>query len=157
LESLYSRYARRIFALAIKRLSDTRAAEEVTQDVFFNVWRRASSYRPQLGSVYSWLFTIANNRTIDELRRWRRIRNREKYDLELIEEPAIEDEDPFESAVSEFERNLIEIAFQNLKSEQRTGYRSVIFQRDDPIADIKKNGMASGNSQDEAASRDTKP
>ena len=49
-------------------LRDQEAAEEVTQDVFFNVWRRASSYREQRGKVTSWLFSIAHHRSIDEVR-----------------------------------------------------------------------------------------
>ena len=68
LEALYGRYSAPIFSLAMNMLRDQGAAEEVTQDVFFNVWRRASSYREQRGKVTSWLFSIAHHRSIDEVR-----------------------------------------------------------------------------------------
>ena len=67
LEALYTRYAAPVFSLAMNILRDQGAAEEVTQDAFFNVWRRASSYRAQRGKVTSWLFSIAHHRSIDEV------------------------------------------------------------------------------------------
>ena len=68
LAALYDRHSRKVYSLAMHMLRDVGAAKEVTQDVFFNVWRRASSYSDQRGKVTAWLFSIAHNRTIDELR-----------------------------------------------------------------------------------------
>ena len=59
LEALYERYANTVYSLAIHMLRDAGPAEEVTQDVFFNVWRRAASYNSKRGSVTAWLFSIA--------------------------------------------------------------------------------------------------
>ncbi|NMC79659.1 MAG: sigma-70 family RNA polymerase sigma factor [Chloroflexi bacterium] len=69
LAALYDRYGRLIYSLAMNVLSEPAAAEEVTQDVFVQVWDKASRYDAQLGKVSSWLIGIARNRAIDGLRR----------------------------------------------------------------------------------------
>ncbi|MBI3286650.1 MAG: sigma-70 family RNA polymerase sigma factor [Chloroflexi bacterium] len=73
LEMLYERYASALLGLAMKVLGDRASAEEVVQDTFWRVWRYASAFRAQRGSFANWLFGIARNLAIDELRR-RRIR-----------------------------------------------------------------------------------
>jgi RNA polymerase sigma-70 factor (ECF subfamily) len=69
LTALYERYGALIFTLALRRLGDRELAEEVLQDVFLRCWEHAASYRPEAGSVASWLFGIARNRSIDVRRR----------------------------------------------------------------------------------------
>jgi RNA polymerase sigma-70 factor (ECF subfamily) len=68
LGELYDRYARIVFGVAQRIVGGPEAAEEVTQDAFHSVWRRASSYRPERGSVKGWLMRIARNAAIDRLR-----------------------------------------------------------------------------------------
>jgi RNA polymerase sigma-70 factor (ECF subfamily) len=53
-------------------LPSPETAEEVLQDAFHAVWRRAGSYRPDRGSLRTWLLAIARNAAID----WRRTRGR---------------------------------------------------------------------------------
>jgi RNA polymerase sigma-70 factor, ECF subfamily len=78
LSSLYERYARLLYTIALRITNDSTAAEEVLQDVFHNVWQRAQTFRPTAGSVSSWLSSIARNRSIDQVRsRWQRSRDRE--------------------------------------------------------------------------------
>jgi RNA polymerase sigma-70 factor, ECF subfamily len=69
LEALYDRYAGLAYGLSLRILGDRGAAEEVVQDTFVAVWRRAYTFDPEQGRLYSWLFKIARNRAIDELRR----------------------------------------------------------------------------------------
>lgn len=66
---LYDRYGRLVYGLALHMLSDPAAAEEVTQDVFVQVWHKAATYRPEQGKVITWLASVARNRAIDTLRR----------------------------------------------------------------------------------------
>ena len=66
LEVLYGRYAGGIYSLAHHMLQERGAAEEVTQDTFFNVWRRASTYNVRRGKVAGWLYSIGHHRIIDE-------------------------------------------------------------------------------------------
>ncbi|HEX6289843.1 MAG TPA: sigma-70 family RNA polymerase sigma factor [Herpetosiphonaceae bacterium] len=78
LSSLYERYARLLYSIALRITDDRAAAEEVLQDVFHSVWHRATTFRPSAGSVSSWLSGIARNRAIDEVRsRWHRARELE--------------------------------------------------------------------------------
>jgi RNA polymerase sigma-70 factor (ECF subfamily) len=78
LSSLYERYARLLYSIALRITNDRAAAEEVLQDVFHSVWHRATTFRPSAGSVSAWLSGIARNRAIDEVRsRWHRARERE--------------------------------------------------------------------------------
>jgi RNA polymerase sigma-70 factor (ECF subfamily) len=71
LELLYDRYASAIMGLALKILGDRGAADEVVQETFWRVWNKAGYYTSERGSVLSWLFAIAHNLSIDELRRKR--------------------------------------------------------------------------------------
>src|SRR6185503_16964767 len=48
-ETLYRRYARPVFGLALRRLGDRTRAEEAVQETFASVWRAAKSYRPERG------------------------------------------------------------------------------------------------------------
>ncbi len=79
--SLYERYSRLLYSIALRITNDRNAAEEVLQDVFHSVWLRATTFRPTAGSVSQWLSAIARNRAIDEVRsRWHRAR---EYELSL--------------------------------------------------------------------------
>ncbi len=71
LVALYDRYGRLVYSLAYKILQDHQLAEEVTQDVFTNVWRAAASFDPKKSRFTTWLTSIARNRAIDLLRRRR--------------------------------------------------------------------------------------
>ncbi len=78
LSSLYERYGRLLYTIALRITNDRHAAEEVLQDVFHSVWLRATTFCPTAGSVPTWLTSIARNRAIDEVRsRWYRARERE--------------------------------------------------------------------------------
>ena len=119
LEALYGRYAAPVYSLAMNMLRDQGAAEEVTQDVFFNVWRRASSYRTQRGKVTSWLFSIAHHRSIDEVRRRRRQQMHVQYGVDLTNRPSDDGADPVEYTTSQFDRGHLERALSSLRPEQR--------------------------------------
>jgi RNA polymerase sigma-70 factor (ECF subfamily) len=58
-----------VFSLACHITGDDRQAEEITQDVFVQVWNHADSYTSDRGKVTTWLTSIARHRAIDVLRR----------------------------------------------------------------------------------------
>lgn len=72
LEGLYDRYAQRVFTLALRILRNQADAEEVVQEVFWQVWRGAGRYNPARGTPDAWLFTLARTRALDALRSSRR-------------------------------------------------------------------------------------
>lgn len=68
LAPLYARYARLLFDIAARSL-DRPAAEEIVQDVFLAVWRRASTFDAEQGPFRPWILQMAHWRVINELRR----------------------------------------------------------------------------------------
>ncbi len=68
LEALYDRYAGLLSSVLNRILRDTQAAEEILQDIFYQLWRTASQFDPARGSLPGWLMVIARNRAISRLR-----------------------------------------------------------------------------------------
>jgi RNA polymerase sigma-70 factor (ECF subfamily) len=68
IESLYDRYSRLALGLAYKILQDRTAAEDVVQEAFVAVWRRARTYDAGRGHLRVWFLSIVRNRAIDRLR-----------------------------------------------------------------------------------------
>ena len=66
--TLYDRHSRAAFSLAYRMMGDRQASEDLAQDAFLKVWRGASSYRAERGSVRTWILSIVHNRGIDQLR-----------------------------------------------------------------------------------------
>ena len=69
LAALYDRYSGLVFAEAMRILRDNGAAEEILQDIFYQVWRTAEKFDPARGSLPGWLMVVARNRSISRLRR----------------------------------------------------------------------------------------
>jgi len=65
LHALYERSHRIVFTLAIRIVANQETAEEITIDVFHDVWRRASQYDPANGTVLGWIApgALASNRS----------------------------------------------------------------------------------------------
>ena len=71
LAALFDRYSHRVFAIAVRILRTEADAEETVADVFQQVWRDASRYDAERGSVEAWIVRLAHSRAIDRLRRRR--------------------------------------------------------------------------------------
>jgi RNA polymerase sigma-70 factor (ECF subfamily) len=69
LREVYDQLGRISFGFLLKTLGERGAAEDVQQQVFLEVWRRAESFDPARGSLLTWVMTIARSRAIDHLRR----------------------------------------------------------------------------------------
>jgi RNA polymerase sigma-70 factor (ECF subfamily) len=70
-EVLYRRYARAVFGLALRRLSDRSRAEEAVQETFAAIWRSAASYDSERGPGAPWLYAVARHAIVDRSRvRW---------------------------------------------------------------------------------------
>lgn len=93
--TLYQRTSAKLFGICVKMLRDRSEAEDVLQDVYVTVWRRAAIFDPGLAGAVTWLAAIARNRAIDRLRR----RREESMDESTEEE--IVDETPSPAAMAE--------------------------------------------------------
>ena len=83
LGALYDRYGRLVFSLALQVVRDRETAEEVAQDVFYQLWQNAATFRPEQARLTTWMTSITSYRAIDVLRK-RRSRP-EKDSLEWAE------------------------------------------------------------------------
>jgi RNA polymerase sigma-70 factor (ECF subfamily) len=68
LHALYDRSHRAVFALAVRITRNRETAEELTLDVFHDVWRHAARYQAANGTVLGWIMNQARSRAIDRLR-----------------------------------------------------------------------------------------
>ena len=124
---LYSRYVRLVFSIALQSL-DHSAAEDLVQEVFLVVWRRASTFDPARGVFRAWLLEIAHTRILNELRRRSR-RPRllpEQGDdrLRLLEDPLPE---PSEAVLQGQRNDAIVEALATLPLEQEDALRLAFF------------------------------
>lgn len=68
---IFDRYARLVYSVAVRVLRDNGQAEDVTQEIFFQLWQNPESFLASRGSLASWLLVVARNRAIDRLRQRR--------------------------------------------------------------------------------------
>jgi len=88
LHALYERAHRIVFTLIVRITANRETAEELTIDVFHDVWRSASRYDAANGTVLAWIMNQARSRAIDRLRfESRKKRRGQGGDVEL--EPAL--------------------------------------------------------------------
>ncbi|MEO6182897.1 MAG: sigma-70 family RNA polymerase sigma factor [Verrucomicrobiota bacterium] len=64
----YDRYSGILFSIVVKVLNDPKEAEDVLQEVFLQIWDKASLYKRELGAPFSWFATMARHKAIDRLR-----------------------------------------------------------------------------------------
>jgi RNA polymerase sigma-70 factor (ECF subfamily) len=67
-ETLYHRFARPLFGLALRMLRDRSRAEDAVQETFAAIWRSAASYKPERGPGAPWLYAVARNAIVDRAR-----------------------------------------------------------------------------------------
>ena len=115
--ALYDRYGRLAFSLAYRILGDQGAAEDVVQDAFLSVWRRAASFQPGRGSVRTWLLSIVHHRAIDRLRGTAG-RARRDTALEEVDRVAALD-DPWRDVELTLQRDVLRKGLATLPEEQR--------------------------------------
>ena len=120
LGTLYDRYGRLVFGLALNAVGNPSTAEEVTQDVFLRIWQKADTYRAEQSKVSTWLTSIARNRAIDVLRQ-QRVRPEQRA-VEWAEVPAAavpQAQGPEEEVALALEQQRVRSAVAQLPEEQR--------------------------------------
>ena len=74
---LYDQTAARVFGLVRRLVVDPAQAEEVTQDVYLEIWQTAPRFDPARGSALAWMFTLAHRRAVDRIRAAQAARDRD--------------------------------------------------------------------------------
>src|SRR5690348_780686 len=96
LHALYERAHRPVFTLIMRITANRETAEELTIDVFHDVWRRAARYDAANGTVLGWIMNQARSRAIDRLRFERRKKRQQEGDPVALDEPAADPRDALE-------------------------------------------------------------
>jgi RNA polymerase sigma-70 factor, ECF subfamily len=114
--TLYDRHSRAAFSLAYRMMGERQASEDLTQDAFLKVWRGASSYRADRGSVRTWILSIVHNRGIDQIRsQASRRRTQDKVEGSA---PRSQPSEAFAEAWRNSQRDQVREALNTLPSEQ---------------------------------------
>ena len=66
--ALYDRTRARVFGLVTRVVCDRGYSEEITQEVYLQVWQNAANFDPDAGSALAWLLTLAHRRAVDRVR-----------------------------------------------------------------------------------------
>ena len=124
--SLYDRYGGIAFGLAYRIVGERNAAEDVVQDAFMSVWRRAVSYETGRGSVRTWLLSIVHHRAIDRLRG---VAGRARQDVALDDfERIIAVADPWRDVEVGVQREVLQSGLATLPREQRETIQMAYFE-----------------------------
>ena len=120
LEVLYDRYGPRIYSMARYVLRDTHQAEEVSQEIFINVWLKARSFDPRRGNPRTWLMSVAHHRIVDEVRsRMRLSMSTDQVPHELLDMKPSNTPSPEEEAHRSLAREDIIASLASIPEEQR--------------------------------------
>ncbi len=118
--SLFDRYSKVVYSVALRVLRDPASAEDVLQEIFMQIWRNPDSFTATRGSLGGWLAVVSRNRSIDTLRR--------KRPSEQVDETALAS--PYNLA-DEAERNSMMVKARGvihlLPTEQRKTLEMAFF------------------------------
>ena len=116
LAALYDRYRLILFGLILRILNDRPEAEDVLQEVFLQVWRKANDFDEARGRAFTWLVTIARSRALDRLRT---IGSRAKLTTIDEEFPVDQFDDARQDMLRSEQGQMVRQALDELPDEQR--------------------------------------
>lgn len=129
LAALYDRYARPMYALALKIAGRPEEAEEIVTDVFCQAWRTADRYDPARARVDGWLFMMTRSRALDRVRAAQREQRRvEAQEAELAVMPVDRVSDPEAEAEFQDRRRAVQAALEVLTGPQRQALELAFFE-----------------------------
>ena len=124
LHALYERAHRMVFTLCLRITANRETAEELTVDVFHDVWRRAAGYDAANGTVLGWIMNQARSRAIDRLR----FENRKKRAHAAEIEPEASDQaDPCDLIELREQSRLLGEALAGLTPREREAIETTFF------------------------------
>jgi RNA polymerase sigma-70 factor (ECF subfamily) len=113
---LYDRYKSVLFGFLLRTLNNNGEAEDVLQEVFVHVWRKAADFDATRGRIFTWLTILARSRAIDRLR----ARNsRERTATRASRETSDYSEGVIENAIRSEEGEMVRSALEEIPEENR--------------------------------------
>jgi len=125
-EALYQRTASKLFGVCLRILGERGDAEEVLQDAYLAIWRKAGLYDAQRASPITWLAMIARNKAIDRLRGGRL--DRAALPIDFGAELADDGIDVAALAENDSEGRRLHDCMGELSEEQRNAIRIAFFE-----------------------------
>jgi len=123
LADIYDQFSSFVYGLAMRVIGDTRAAEDVSQEVFIGIWERPSAFDPDRGSLRTWLGTLTHRRAVDCIRREEaRHRRSEREAGRAVTAPDVE-----EMATALVAAERVRAALDTLPTEQREAIHLAYF------------------------------
>ena len=123
LAALYDRYAGMLSSVLNRILRDAQAAEEILQDIFYQLWRTAARFDPARGSLPGWLLVIARNRAISRLRRHNPVSGEEFLENTVVLPTNLESNIAQQQLIGK-----VKSALDNLPIEQRAAIELAYFE-----------------------------
>jgi RNA polymerase sigma-70 factor, ECF subfamily len=114
---LYDAVAARIHGLVLRVVRDRAQSEEVTQEVFLEIWRTSARFDPALGSPLGWMMTIAHRKAVDRVRSAQAANDREDAYGSRTVDPAFDQ--TAEAVESLLEAQRVHRALDTLTDNQR--------------------------------------
>ncbi len=124
-ETLYRDTSSRLFGICLRVLNERAEAEEVLQEVYTSVWRKASQFDATRASAMSWLSMMARNKSIDRLRAMP-ARNKRSA-VELAEQIADPGASPAQQVETMTDRARLENCLEQLEPKRHSLIRAAFF------------------------------
>src|SRR5262249_22118852 len=118
LGEFYDLHSRTLFALACRILNDLKEAEDVLQEVFLQLWAKASAFDAHQGRPLAWVLTITRHKAIDRLRATQRRHAHVVEENESTPVAAAGETTASETAPGRDEAELVQRALAQLPAEQ---------------------------------------
>jgi RNA polymerase sigma-70 factor, ECF subfamily len=119
LADFYDRFSPVLYGMALKMMKDESASEDVLQEAFICIWRKAANYNSQLSSPFTWAVMILRNKAIDRLRSRQRVEKIAARAVEAFAHAPDTDELSAEQPFFREQRAIVRSALSQLSEEQR--------------------------------------
>ncbi len=116
LAAFYDRYRLILFGLLVRILNSREEAEDILQEVFIQVWKRAADFDEDRGKAFTWLVTLARSRAIDRLRQ---LSARERLATATAQEAPPEASDAVQHAYQAEQKEIVAEALAEIPEDQR--------------------------------------
>lgn len=122
-ERLYDALSGPVYGMARRVLRDPSRAEDVTQEVFLEVWRKAPRFEADRGSAKTWVMTIAHRRAVDAVRRSESQRRQDRHGAP----DEVSHDEPVEAVIREEEHGAVRDCLKTLTDLQLESVRLAYF------------------------------